>query len=121
MSEVKTYQKKPIAVQAIQFNVNDANHWDEQAKSEWAALQKFTNFLVRYVDERADDADIYFYVFDKLHDTWVKFAPGDYIIKGSVGEFYPHERELFEKNYKQVGLRGLTRDDDPNRGDMVFT
>jgi hypothetical protein len=109
VSEVKSYQKQPVIIQAVKFEKIPTIQEGTKIfsfRDEWAALEKFTNHLVRIVDGREDDADIYYYVFDRLHNTWVEFYPGDYIIKGTEGEFYPHNGELFEKNYKQVGVRG---------------
>lgn len=100
MTTVKTYQKKPVDIQAAEFIEND--------EASWAVLEAFTNHLVRQetlTDEDGAEEHREYYVFDRLHDTWVKFFDGDFIIKGTEGEFYPHNGELFKKNYKQVGMR----------------
>ena len=39
-------------------------------------------------------------VYDELHQTWVKFGIGDWIIKGVKGEFYPCESETFAATYE---------------------
>ncbi len=39
-------------------------------------------------------------VFDELHDTWVKFELGDFIIKGTKGEFYPCKPDVFAQKYR---------------------
>lgn len=41
-------------------------------------------------------------VHDKLHDTWVKVAPGQWIIKGQKGEFYPCDPVIFEAKYEPI-------------------
>lgn len=41
-------------------------------------------------------------VWDKLHDTWVTFYPGQWIIKGQKGEFYPCDAEIFAAKYEEI-------------------
>lgn len=78
--------KKPIPVEAI--------HWTEDVTM--SDLVKFTNYLVRL-----NDVDRLFFVYDRLHDTWVKFEYGDYIIRGVQGEFYPCKQDVFEATYEE--------------------
>jgi len=103
MSQVKKYVKKAIPVEAILFDTVKAVAEDRLApfEAEWSALEEFTNHLVRKNGALAK-SNQKFYVFDRLHNTWVEFYPGDYIIKGTEGEFYPHNGELFGKNYTPV-------------------
>lgn len=41
-------------------------------------------------------------VHDKLHETWVFVKPGQWIIRGQKGEFYPCDPEIFEAKYEAV-------------------
>ena len=41
-------------------------------------------------------------VYDYLHETWVNFNMGDYIIKGVQGEFYPCKADIFAATYEPV-------------------
>lgn len=41
-------------------------------------------------------------VYDELHDTWVKVAYGNWIIKGQKGEYYPCDDEIFRAKYEQI-------------------
>ena len=43
-----------------------------------------------------------FEVYDKLHDTWVKFQDGDYIIEGLLKEHYPCTEEVFRRKYIRI-------------------
>ena len=45
-------------------------------------------------------------VYDELHDTWVKYEPGDWVIKGVAGEFYPCKPEVFDKTYEYADNDG---------------
>ncbi len=40
-------------------------------------------------------------VWDYLQLTWVLVNPGDYIIKGMRGEFYPCAPDVFEAKYEE--------------------
>ncbi|KPI24604.1 hypothetical protein OV320_7809 [Actinobacteria bacterium OV320] len=68
--------------------------WTEDVSM--SALAEFTNGLVKL-----NDVDRLFFVYDRLHDTWVKFEYGDYIICGVQGEFYPCKRDVFESTYEE--------------------
>ena len=82
-----TYRKKPVEIEAVQ--------WTEELSMQ--ALIDFTNGLVRL-----NDVDCDFKVYDRLHDTWVSFQYGDWIIKGVQGEFYPCRDDVFQQTYDVV-------------------
>lgn len=76
------YRKKPIVVEAVQYT---GYNEDE--------LIKFTHGYFRLSKFPAE-------VYDKIHETWIFVAIGQFIIRGSKGEFYPHDEELFYQNYE---------------------
>lgn len=41
-------------------------------------------------------------VYDKLHDTWIKVTPGQWIVRGAKGEYYPCDDETFHWKYEEV-------------------
>lgn len=41
-------------------------------------------------------------VFDKLHNTWIAVADGQWIVRGVKGEFYPCDDETFHWKYEEV-------------------
>lgn len=41
-------------------------------------------------------------VWDYLQLTWVLVNPGDYVIKGMRGEYYPCAADVFEEKYEEV-------------------
>jgi hypothetical protein len=88
------YVKKRIPVEARQF---DGQH----LRPSWADLQKFTGGLVKSVPAEDDFDWETYYVFDYLHNTWVEFKKGDWIIKGVKGEFYPCEETVFVETYEE--------------------
>jgi len=79
------YVKKRIPVEAKQF---------EDKRNVWEDLYDFADSLIKQ-----DEGGEYF-VFDRLHNTWVQFKVGDWIIKGVRGEFYPCEEEVFAETYE---------------------
>lgn len=41
-------------------------------------------------------------VFDKLHHTWIGVAPGQWIVRGVKGEYYPCDNETFRWKYEEI-------------------
>lgn len=81
------YRKIPHVVDAIQFT-------GEKGKTLYD-LMEFANYLVRQ-DETGK-----FFVYDRLHDTWVQFCHWYWIVKGVRGEFYPVERSVFPQTFEE--------------------
>lgn len=81
------FRKKPVEIEAVR--------WTEDVAL--ATLRDFTNGLVKL-----NDVDREFVVYDRLHDTWVKFEYGDWILKGVQGEFYPCRDDVFGATYEPV-------------------
>lgn len=53
-------------------------------------------------EDRTDDPEIVAAVWDKLHSTEVGVKVGQWIIKGTKGEYYPCDPEVFEQKYERV-------------------
>lgn len=73
----------------------EAVQWTEDKAM--VVLLDFTDHLVRLNDVGEE-----FYVYDRLHATWVRFEYGDWIIRGVQGEFYPCKSDIFEATYERV-------------------
>lgn len=99
------YVKKRIPVEAQKFD------WPEDApegRQAYERLYAFAGGLVKqHIPSTAKEYPQYF-VFDYLHNTWVEFKRGDWIIKGVRGEFYPVEESVFAETYEEY----LEDDDD---------
>lgn len=87
-NQPRYFMKRPVAIRAMQFNGEDS----------WEGLLEFTDGKVRAEEGASPE------VYDYLHDTWIKFKKGDWILEGSKGEFYAHEGELFKTNYEEVSM-----------------
>lgn len=100
------YVKKRIPVKATQ--VSKESHPFPEA--EYDRIQEFTNKQFRYLITQVEPIATpvpklkvvaeEFYVFDELHDTWVKLKRGDWIVRGIRGEFYPVEEAVFAETYE---------------------
>lgn len=94
---VKEYRKKPVKVRAVQ--------WDGSVESatyiiDWALENGGT---IRYHSPVIEDGE-YKYVsklaIDTLDSTAYAFA-GDWVICGTINEFYPCNQEVFEQSYEE--------------------
>ena len=88
---IKKYVKKPIVIEAVQFNgYNFGEVYDWVYNTNIYLDRKYSkecykeNFLVKTL-EGDMNASI-----------------GDFIIKGVNGEFYPCKPDIFEKTYQEV-------------------
>jgi hypothetical protein len=84
----KLYRKKPVVIEAIQFDgtmpsVTEISQWSDAT-----------------IDIGQDMS------LDKLFiptlEGMMTASVGDYIIKGLQGEFYPCKPDIFEKSYEEV-------------------
>lgn len=98
------FRTKPFEIEAVQF---DGYNFERVGmfvgKREGVnPTHKICNFQKAgtYVDWR--DESIVGEVYDKLHSTWVGVKPGQWIIKGAKGEFYPCDPEIFAAKYEAV-------------------
>jgi hypothetical protein len=91
------YRTMPFVIEAE--NIDDPD-----------AIEKFAGANVRYFEEDEkpdlDDPDAVAAVHDILHSTWVLVLPGQYIIKGMKGEFYPCDPEIFHSKYEPWEVGG---------------
>lgn len=97
---VKTYRKRPVTVQAIRFN-------GRHDRDNIFEINTFTGGGFELIDPdnydpETDGENNTAYVWDYLHETWVGVKDGDYIIQGQLGEFYPHDGDLWPNAYEEV-------------------
>ena len=93
------YRKKPVVVNAVQMP--DEETWDNYRAGHTVDVTK----LLAVVDFFPED-----YVFQELDAGLViktlegdhLARPGDWIIKGVKGEFYPCKPDIFAATYEEV-------------------
>ena len=83
------YRKKPVVIEAIQWSpgVILPNEWTENGASQ-----------IIYVEQPLTGPELAI----KTLEGVMTARPGDFIIKGVKGEFYPCKPDVFEATYEPV-------------------
>lgn len=89
MSGVKRFRTKVVDIEAIQ--------WTGQNHGE---VFDFSGGQFNSFPE--DNEGFTGLIYDKLHETWIKVATGQWIIKGTKDEFYPCDPETFDWKYEEI-------------------
>jgi len=79
---IKKYRKKPIVISAIKFTGNNC-----KAILDWLGEKAVCGAYL-----------VLIYTLEGV----MRAKPGDYIIKGINGEFYPCKPDIFEKTYEEI-------------------
>lgn len=79
---IKKYRKKPVIIEATQWNGNN--------------LPEIDGFMHRIVENNGTTL-----IINTLEGN-MEASIGDYIIKGVHGEFYPCKPDIFAKTYEEV-------------------
>jgi hypothetical protein len=86
------YRKKPVVIDAWQFNNrmdNDPPNW----------LRELEGKMIKVFKDRFGNAT----VIDVRTLEGIRMAvPGDWIIRGVKGEIYPCKPDIFEATYEEV-------------------
>lgn len=90
ISKRMKYRKKPVIIEAIQFEDNS------DRIIEIHEFMGGDTIRVNY-----EDKDNPYLEIETLEGI-MKASVGDYIIKGVNGEFYPCKPDIFEKTYERV-------------------
>ena len=81
------YRKKPVVIEAIQFNGKNAEE-----------IEQWSNNNVKAGPASEDTSTRDYLEIETLEGTMTAQL-NDYIIKGVSGEFYPCKPDIFEKTY----------------------
>lgn len=84
---MKRYRKKPVIIEAVQWNGDNATE-----------IAHFTKGSNRYFE--LDEADQVIRI--ETLEGIMTANLNDYIIKGVKGEFYPCKPDIFEQTYEEV-------------------
>lgn len=82
---IKKYQKKPVVIEAIQYQRENN-------------IGKVLNFVGENIFYDASKNEYYI----KTLEGDMYLTEGDYIIKGVKEEFYPCKQDIFEMSYEEV-------------------
>jgi hypothetical protein len=89
MSTAQRYRKKPVIIEAIRFT---------GPGSEDAVLDWIDGTLASYHTLAGPGAPIKIHTLEGVMEA----SPGDYIIKGVLGEYYPCKPDIFHATYEAV-------------------
>lgn len=85
------FRKRPVVIEAVQF---DGSNLGE--------IQAFVGGVAEMLDDAQAWGREIAHVYDRLHDTWVRFGVADWIIRGVQGEYYPCVAGVFAETYEPV-------------------
>ena len=87
------YRKKPVVIDAWQLP--DGKNADLQLGG-WAVAPPWVRGIVYVAEDGNNHIDI------KTLEGTMRASPGDWIIRGIKGEFYPCKPDIFEATYELV-------------------
>lgn len=108
MTETTKYRKKPAVVEARKFD-GMGNLTDAENLAEWCGG------VFRYDNMPGQELKTYYWWIEipTLEGT-MRAKPGDYIIKGVQGEFYPCKPDIFAETYEAADALAARQ---PTEGD----
>jgi len=84
------YRKKPVVIEAVQYV------WSEPKKTKEEAQDDIADFMDWNIKIVGDSIMI------PTLEGEMQARPGDWIIKGVKGEFYPCKPDIFETTYEAL-------------------
>lgn len=90
----RRYRAKPVQIEAMQYTPGSETAIEKWSNRE-VAVQKVLN--------RSPEGPAIVYALSvKTLEGDMVANPGDYIVKGTHGEFYPVKPKIFESKYEEV-------------------
>lgn len=93
------YRKKPVEIEAFQYDGDLKNSEDNYYVPEWAT-EAFEKGIMHFEALKFDEPPCELFI-DTLEGTH-HVSVGDYIIKGIKGELYACKPDIFHKTYELV-------------------
>lgn len=92
MSAPKQYRKKPVVIEAVQFD-----------RSNGGPIASWCGGRNSFEAKASDPTDVAEWIDIPTLEGVMRADLGDWIIKGVKGEFYPCKPDIFEATYELVG------------------
>ena len=92
MSKPLQYRKKPVVVEAMRFY---ADHLVMTEVARWCGGR------INSEAKASDHTDVAYWIDIPTLEGVMKARPGDYVIKGVEGEFYPIKESIFRETYER--------------------
>ena len=96
MAEIRRFRKKPVIIEAIRYTGSRVSF---EAICAWMDGDRTDSPMLGYEGPNDDDPQEFGI---KTLEGKMKTRPGDYVIKGIAGEFYPCKPDIFEASYEAV-------------------
>lgn len=100
---VQKFRTKVVGVEAIQWTGSNLEEIQE-----WTGTRVVDNHTMNIFEPMGTYLTLYLNpgftgeVFDKLHNTWIAVATGQWIVRGVKGELYPCDDETFRWKYEEA-------------------
>ena len=88
-SAARQYRKKPVVIEAAIYDSTNGG-----TIATWCGGRE------HYEAKASDPTDVAEWIDIPTLEGVMKARPGDYVIKGVNGEFYPCKPDIFEKTYE---------------------
>lgn len=92
---VQRFRTKIVEIEAVQFTGDNHDELKGWTEGQWDDTEPWNMF-------GDEDFEYAGQVYDELHDTWINVKPGQWIVRGAKGEFYPCDDETFHWKYEEV-------------------
>jgi hypothetical protein len=106
------YRPKPVTTNAWQFT---GTNWDEirwVVGSHYVDVDAERHNFIPVEEQWVDIPEgIIALVWVAPSHQWAGVKTGDYIVEDSEGDFYPCDRQIFEKKYEPYGGSGVITSD----------
>lgn len=107
MIEPKRFRKRPVQIEAVLWDGTPAGaapviDWINTLSTRtatWREAQPFTNIL--YYGEEVQGVHPEG-IYIKTLEGELHVSPGDWVIRGVAGEFYPVKPAIFEATYEEI-------------------
>lgn len=94
---IKTYRKKPVEIQAM---IWDGTALGATRVIDWVLAGGYS---ARYTCSECNGEGAHRIEIDTLEGP-ITASPGDFIIRGVAGEFYPCKPDIFAATYEEVTI-----------------
>jgi hypothetical protein len=102
MSEAAKYRKKPVVIEAMQW---DGTYGQQQRIITWSAVVEGQDAWGEPKVSGWFDGDYYLAI--RTLEGEMRADVGDFVIRGVRGEFYPCKPDIFEATYEPAGVADL--------------
>lgn len=91
MSRPAKYRKRPVVIEAVQYRPGPGGNCSE--------IRTFLGGVARDCDPACDATATWLI---PTPEGEMLASPGDWVIRGVSGEFYPYKPDIFAKTYEAV-------------------